>query len=244
MDGKNKQILRLDGVSKGFGGLNVISDLDMKIEEGEIRGLIGPNGSGKTTLINLITGIYRIDRGAIYFLEDRVDGRKSDQIASLGIMRTFQISRNFRDMTLIENMIVPALTQGSSMRDARNKAEDLLKFVLLDKLKDQPAKNLSGGQNMLLQIVKGFMNHKLRLYIMDEPFAGVHDTIKGTILSTIRTMNQQKGLTFLVVSHEMTTIKEICQKISVLHKGRIISEGLMEEIAEDPEVIDAYLGGR
>lgn len=146
-------------------------------------------------------------------------------------------------MTVLENMMVPALSQGQSMVEATARAEELLEFSLLIRLRDDPAKNLSGGQNMLLQIVRGFMKKNLRLYLMDEPFAGVHESIKGIIIKTIKAMNQEKGVTFLIVSHEMTTVRNLCDRISVLHKGELISQGTMEEVANDPLVIDAYLGG-
>jgi len=235
--------LDVKDVVKDFGGLRAVNHASLGLEQGEIRGLIGPNASGKTTLINLVTGIYRVSEGSIYFSGNRIDGLQPDVIAALGIMRTFQISRVFRDMTVLENMVIPALVQGTTMGEARSRAEELLEFALLSQLKEEPAKNLSGGQNMLLQIVRGFMNQKLRLYIMDEPFAGVHQSIKGIILNAIRKMNREEGITFLVVSHEMTTVSNLCDQISVLHKGEVIAEGTMEEVANDAQVIDAYLGG-
>jgi len=228
---------------KDFGGLRAVNNVSLNIKEGEIQGLIGPNGSGKTTMINLIAGNYKIDKGAIYFSRERIDGLQPYVIASKGIMRTFQISRVFKDMTVLENMMIPALTQNQSMIKAKALAEELLEFALLTRLKDEPAKNLSGGQNMLLQIVRGFMNKNIRLYLLDEPFAGVHQIIKGVILRTIKKMNEEKGITFIVVSHELTTIQYLCHQISVLHRGEIISQGTMEEVANDPSVIDAYLGG-
>ncbi len=243
MEGQSKHLLNFENVVKDFGGLRAVNNASLHIKEGEIRGLIGPNASGKTTIINVITGIYKLDEGAIYFSENRIDGLQSNVIATMGIMRTFQISRVFRDMTVLENMMVPAFAQGKNMIEAKTRAEYLLEFALLSRLKGEPAKSLSGGQNMLLQIVRGFMNKKLRLYIMDEPFAGVHQSIKGIILEAINTMNSEKGITFLIVSHEMTTVSQLCHQISVLHKGEVISEGTMEEVADDPLVIDAYLGG-
>lgn len=243
MDRKNQSLLDIKDVVKDFGGLRAANHVSLNLREGEIRGLIGPNGSGKTTLINLITGIYPIDQGAIYFSGDRIDGLQPNMVARKGIMRTFQISRVFKDMTVLENMMVPALSQNQSMAEAKARAGELLEFALLTRLKGEPAKNLSGGQNMLLQIVRGFMNKSLRLYLLDEPFAGVHQVIKGVILRTIKMMNEEKGVTFIVVSHELTTIQYLCHQISVLHRGEMISQGTMEEVANDPQVIDAYLGG-
>ncbi len=243
MDGNKKHLMSTEDVVKDFGGLRAVNHVSLDIEEGEIRGLIGPNSSGKTTLINLITGIYKVNSGAIYFDGNRIDTLQSHIIAFMGVMRAFQISRVFNDMTLLENMILPALCQGQNETEAKISAEELLEFVLLSHLKDKPAKSLSGGQKMLLQIACGFMNKKLRLFAMDEPFAGVHQSIKGVILKAIKRMNQERGVSFLIVSHEMTTISNLCERISVLHKGEIISEGTMEEIANDSSVIDAYLGG-
>jgi branched-chain amino acid transport system ATP-binding protein len=243
MDEKGKPLLDVKDVVKTFGGLMAANHVSFQVMEGEIRGLIGPNASGKTTIINLISGMYSINDGAIFFSGNRIDRLRPDVIASIGIMRTFQISRVFRDMTVLENMMVPSLSQGQTMLKARRRAKELLEFVLLETLMYEPARMLSGGQIMLLQIVRGFMNEHLRLYLMDEPFAGVHQSIKGTILRAISTMNQENGVTFLIVSHEMTAIRNLCHQITVLHEGEVISQGTMEEVASDPLVIDSYLGG-
>jgi len=243
MDEKGKPLLDVKDVVKTFGGLMAANHVSFQVMKGEIRGLIGPNASGKTTIINLISGMYSINDGAIFFSGNRIDRLRPDVIASIGIMRTFQISRVFRDMTVLENMMVPSLSQGQTMLKARRRAKELLEFVLLETLMHEPARMLSGGQIMLLQIVRGFMNEHLRLYLMDEPFAGVHQSIKGTILRAISTMNQENGVTFLIVSHEMTAIRNLCHQITVLHEGEVISQGTMEEVASDPLVIDSYLGG-
>ena len=243
MSSSEQQILDVRHIVKTFGGLRAVDDVSFHVNAGEIRGLIGPNASGKTTIINMISGVYKTNKGAIEFSGKRIDRLRPNTIASLGVMRTFQISRVFRDMTVLENMMVPGLSQPKSMLAARQRAEELLEFALLDHLKDDPASNLSGGQTMLLQIVRGFMNDGLRLYLMDEPFAGVHQSIKATIINAIKTMNRQKGITFLIVSHEMATIRHLCDRITVLHEGKIISQGTMAQIANDPQVIDSYLGG-
>jgi branched-chain amino acid transport system ATP-binding protein len=236
-------LLNVQNVVKKFGGLVANNNVSLQVAQGEIRGLIGPNGSGKTTLINVITGIYEPEEGNIFYAGKRIDGLQPDVIASLGIMRTFQVARVFRDMTIMENMLIPAFCQGQSRSEAVSRAEDLLDFALLTRLKNNRAKSLSGGQNMLLQIVRGFMNNDLKLYVMDEPFAGVHQSIKGIILQSIKMMNEEKGITFLIISHEMPTVSTLCDKVSVLAKGELIAEGTMEEVANEPQVIDAYLGG-
>jgi len=235
--------LNVKNVVKKFGGLIANNKVSLQVAQGEIRGLIGPNGSGKTTLINVITGIYEPEEGNIFYAGKRIDGLQPDVIASLGIMRTFQVARVFRDMTVMENMLIPAFCQGQSRKEAFGRAEELLDFALLARLKNTPAKSLSGGQNMLLQIVRGFMNKDLKLYVMDEPFAGVHQSIKGIILQSIRMMNEEKGITFLIISHEMPTVSTLCDKVTVLAKGELIAEGTMEEVANQSQVIDAYLGG-
>ena len=212
--------LDVQRVVKKFGGLVANNKVSLQVRKGEIRGLIGPNGSGKTTLINVITGIYEPDEGNIFYAGKRIDGLQPDVVASLGIMRTFQVARVFRDMTVLENMLIPAFCQGQSRKDAVARAEELL-----------------------LQIVRGFMNRDLQLYVMDEPFAGVHQSIKGIILKSIRIMNAEKGITFLIISHEMPTVSTLCEKVTVLAKGELIAEGTMEQVANEPQVIDAYLGG-
>jgi len=235
--------LNVKNVVKKFGGLVANNNVSLQVAQGEIRGLIGPNGSGKTTLINVITGIYEPEEGNIFYAGKRIDGLQPDVIASLGIMRTFQVARVFRDMTVMENMLIPAFCQGQSRKEAVRRAEELLDFSLLTRLKNTQAKSLSGGQNMLLQIVRGFMNKDLKLYVMDEPFAGVHQSIKGIILQSIKMMNEEKGITFLIISHEMPTVSTLCDKVTVLAKGEMIAEGTMEEVANESQVIDAYLGG-
>ena len=243
MNDDGHSFLKVQNVVKRFGGLVANNNVSLQIGQGEIRGLIGPNGSGKTTLINVITGIYEPEEGNIFYAGKRIDGLQPDVIASLGIMRTFQVARVFRDMTVMENMLIPAFCQGQSRKEAVNRADELLDFALLTRLKETQAKSLSGGQNMLLQIVRGFMNKDLKLYVMDEPFAGVHQSIKGIILKSIKMMNEEKGITFLIISHEMPTVSTLCDKVTVLAKGELIAEGTMEEVANESQVIDAYLGG-
>lgn len=240
---KAQRILDVRDVVKRFGGLKANDGVSMQLETGEIRGLIGPNGSGKTTLINQVTGIYDVTKGSIHYFDRQINGLRPDVIASLGIMRTFQVARVFRDMTVLENMLIPALAQGQQRSKATRRAKELLDFALLTRLMDKPAKSLSGGQNMLLQIVRGFMINGLKLYVMDEPFAGVHQSIKGIIIKSIKMMNKDKNVTFLIVSHEMATVSSLCSNVTVLAKGQRIAEGSMKTVANNPEVIDAYLGG-
>lgn len=243
MDKEIKVLLHTENLTKDFGKLRAVDNLSLSLEEGEIRGLIGPNGSGKTTFINLLTGLYKPSGGEIYFFRKRIDRWSPENITHEGVMRTFQVARLFGDMTVLENMLIPAFTQGTGRREASRRAKELLDFSLLGRLSHEPARILSGGQSMLLQIVRGFMRQPLKLYLLDEPFNGVHPTIKDVMIETIRKMNREEGVTFLVVSHELTIVRRLCSRISVLHAGRLISEGTMEEVAHDPLVIDSYLGG-
>ena len=243
-----RKLLETENLTKHFGGLTAVNSLSISIEEGEIRGIIGPNGSGKTTLMNLISGIYKATSGKIYLNGSRIDHLKPNVRTARGIIRTFQIPKVFRNMTVLENMLVPALSDSQGDRYKHHQkivfeAEELLAFVQLEHMKGQLAKNLSGGQNMLLQIARGFMVDPLRLYLMDEPFAGVNPKIKSVIMESIIQMNREKGVTFIIVSHEMPSIRRLCGRVSMIHEGSCIAEGSLEEVANIPAVIEAYIGG-
>jgi len=248
MDGQENRLLETENLTKRFGGLTAVDGLTLSVQSGEIRGVIGPNGSGKTTLMNLISGIYKASSGSISLDGERIDQLKPNIRTSRGIIRTFQIPKVFWDMTVMENMLVPALSDSQGDRYKRQEeiveeALALLRFVQLDHMKDHLAKTLSGGQNQLLQIARGFMVNPLKLYLMDEPFAGVNPQIKSVIMESIKEMNREKGVTFILVSHEMSSIRRLCGKVSVIHEGRCIAEGSLEEVAHVPEVIEAYIGG-
>jgi branched-chain amino acid transport system ATP-binding protein len=242
-------LLEIRGLAKHFGGVLAVNGLDLSIEAGEVRGLIGPNGSGKTTTINLISALYRPDRGEIRLRGERLERLRPHEVAARGVARTFQISKLFANMTVLENVLVPALAE-LDRADARRppaqiheRARRLLALVLLDGHRDALAKELSGGQSMLLQIARGLMLRSVRLFLMDEPFAGVHPTIKDTIMQTILTANREEGVTFLIVSHEMATLRRLAARVSVMHEGRLIAEGSFETVANQPIVLEAYLGG-
>jgi len=240
-------LLETRGLVKRFGGLVAVDGLSLAIGAGEVRGLIGPNGSGKTTTINLLSGLYRADGGEIRLRGDRLDHLRPHEIAGRGVARTFQILKLWGNMTVLENVLVPALAEhergaGRPMPEVLDQARRLLSFVMLDRLRHARAKELSGGQSMLLQIARGLMVHPIHLLLMDEPFAGVHPTIKDTIMETILRMNRETGVTVLIVSHEMGTLRRLCPRVSVMHEGQLIAEGSFEEVANDTVVLEAYLG--
>jgi branched-chain amino acid transport system ATP-binding protein len=240
-------ILQTHGLTKRFGGLTAVDRLGLRVGPGEIRGLIGPNGSGKTTTINLLSGLYRADAGEIRLRGDRIDRLRPHEITGRGVARTFQIPKLFWNMTVLENVLLPALAEldrgpGRPQAALLERARRLLAFVTLDNLRHALAKELSGGQAMLLQIARGLMVQPIHLFLMDEPFAGVHPTIKDTIMQTILRMNGEEAVTFLIVSHEMGTLRRLCPRVSVMHEGRLIAEGPLDEVANHPIVLEAYLG--
>lgn len=244
-------LLVVSRVSKSFGGVAAVRDVSVELARGEIRGLIGPNGSGKTTLLNLIGGQEQPDRGEI-----RLDGRAvqvlpPDALAARGVARTFQLARVFRSMTVLENLLVPAAADhrgagafGGGARAGRRRADELLRLVRLDGLAGAEARALSGGQAMLLQLARCLAQEPLVLCLLDEPFAGVHPAIKEVMVHAIQEMNRVRGVTFLVVSHEMPTLGRLAGSVSVMHNGACIAEGTLARVAGDPRVIEAYLGAR
>ncbi len=241
-------VLETRGMTKRFGGLVAVDDLSMSVPRGQIRGLIGPNGSGKTTTVNVLSGLYRPDLGEIHLCGQRTDQLRPHQITACGVARTFQISKLFGNMTVLENVLLPALAaldRGSHrpLAEIREKGRQLLDFVTLDRMRHAPARELSGGQSMLVQIARALMIQPLHLILMDEPFAGVHPTIRDIIMEAVIRMNRDERVTFLIVSHEMAELRRLCQQVTVMDEGRRIAEGTLEEVANDPIVLEAYLGG-
>jgi branched-chain amino acid transport system ATP-binding protein len=241
-------VLKTRGLTKRFGGLVAVNELSMAVPRGQIRGLIGPNGSGKTTTVNVLSGLYRPDGGEIHLCGRRTDQLRPHQITACGVARTFQISKLFGHMTVLENVLLPALAaldrgSGRPLAKIRERGRQLLDFVTLDRMRHAQARELSGGQSMLVQIARALMVDPLHLILMDEPFAGVHPTIRDIIIDAIIRMNREESVTFLIVSHEMAELRRLCQRVTVMDEGRRIAEGTLEEVAHDPVVLEAYLGG-
>jgi branched-chain amino acid transport system ATP-binding protein len=247
MAGAPDPLLEMREATKHFGGVAAVNGLSLAVNAGEIRGLIGPNGSGKTTTVNLLSGLYRLDHGEIRLHGERIDRLAPHEIAARGVGRTFQVPKLFSNMTVLENILVPAMA-ALDRGDRRPRSEildragRLLAFVTLDPLRDALAKELSGGQAMLAQIARALMIRPLRLFLMDEPFAGVHATIRKTIIDAVLHMNREEGVTVLIISHEMAELRRLCSRVSVMHEGRLIAEGSLDEVANDAAVLEAYLG--
>jgi branched-chain amino acid transport system ATP-binding protein len=231
------------GLAKHFGGIVAVADMSLHLHRGEIIGLIGPNGSGKTTTINMIAGALGPDAGSIAI--DGIDMTRSPAhaFAHRGVARTFQVSRLFRRMTVMENLIVPALSNAATRRAAAEaRARDVLAFLRLEHLAHEYARLLSGGQQKLLELGRALMLEPM-LVLLDEPFAGVHPRLLGEIIEHIRTLNRD-GLTIVIVDHNLDAIRSVVQRTVVMANGRKIADGAVEDVLRDPAVIHAYTGSR
>jgi len=239
-------LLTLRDVGKSFGGVVAVRGVSTALAGGELRGVIGPNGSGKTTLLNLIGGQLLPDTGEIHLDGRPTRGLAPDAIAALGVARTFQLPRVFRHMTVLDNLLLPfcADHQRAPWAEARAASGRLLEFVGLDALARAEARVLSGGQAMLLQLARCLIQRPLRVCMLDEPFAGVHPVIKDRMVEAILEINRREGVAFLIVSHEMATLRKLVGRVSVMHNGEWIAEGTLAEVAGDARVIEAYLGAR
>jgi branched-chain amino acid transport system ATP-binding protein len=240
-------LLETRDIVKRFGGVVAVNGLSLALARGEIRGLIGPNGSGKTTTVNILSGLHRLDAGEIDLDGRRVDRLRPHEIAARGVARTFQIPKLFGNMTVLENVLMPGYAERARATSRptaliQDSARRLLDLVAMDRHRHALAKQLSGGQAMLVQIARALMIHPLRVVLMDEPFAGVHPTIREVIMAAILRMNREHGVTFLIVSHEMPEVRRLCATVSVMHAGRLIAEGPLARVADDPLVLEAYLG--
>jgi branched-chain amino acid transport system ATP-binding protein len=236
-------LLETVGLTRRFGGFVANSDISIRLEPGEVRGLIGPNGAGKTTFVNLLTGILPPSAGEVRLAGERISAMAPHEIARRGLLRTFQVSRLFGNLTVRENLLLPYLARGQGgAEEGEARADAFLATTRLARLAGEPAKSLSGGQRALLQVAAGFMVPELRCYVLDEPFAGINPVIKDAIVDLILEANRSRGVSFLVVSHEMAVIRRLCAGVTVLIEGRVAAEGPLDEVAARPEIIAAYLG--
>ena len=238
------EILRLEAVSKAFGGIRAVNDVSFALNEGEIVGLIGPNGAGKTTLVNLITGVHPLSGGTVIFAGTDVSRQKPFQAARRGLARTFQIVQPFPEMTVLENVAAGSLFGGghAAMGAAMRAARDELEFVGLGPVADQPAALLSLPNRKRLELAKS-LAMKPKVLLLDEVNAGLNAAEIDGALDLIRKI-AARGITIILIEHLMKVVLSISQRILVLHHGELIAQGDPQAVVNDPRVVEAYLGAK
>lgn len=249
-------MIEVNNVEKAFGRLNVINDCSFHIETGSITGMIGPNGAGKSTIFNIIAGTLPLDSGSIILDGEDVTNLAANQLFDKGLLRTFQIAHEFSHMTAMENlMMVPSHQNGESLfktwfkpslirseeANNRQKALEVIQYIGLDHVKNELAGNLSGGQKKLLELGRTMMT-EAKVVLLDEVAAGVNRTLLKDLTDNILRMNRELGVTFLVIEHDMDMIAKLCDPVIVLAQGSVMVEGPIEEIQNNPKVIEAYFG--
>lgn len=249
-------IIEVSHVNKAFGGLSVINDCSIHVEKGSITGMIGPNGAGKSTLFNIIAGNLPLDSGRVSLDGEDITNLPANQLFHKGLLRTFQIAHEFSQMTALENlMMVPPRQLGENLfstwfkpgevrrqeGEVRRRALEVIDFIGLSHVRNELAGNLSGGQKKLLELGRTMMTNA-RVVLLDEIAAGVNRTLLGDLIENIERLNREMGYTFLVIEHDMDMIARLCDPVIVLAQGRVMMEGTIEEVQNNPEVIEAYFG--
>jgi ABC-type branched-subunit amino acid transport system ATPase component len=249
MSSNGAPLLEGRNVTKRFGGLVAVNNVDFSVRQREMVGLIGPNGSGKTTLFDCLSRVQPIDDGRVIFKGVDITGSKPHHVAHLGLARTFQVIRVYRKLTVLENLLVSRQWRGESVfsqlgradRRLESRARELIEFITLTHLIDSPAGTLSGGQRRLLELGMALMPDP-DLILLDEAASGVNPTLVETIKDRIRVLNEDQGKTFLLVEHDMRFISDLCSRVYVLNYGELLAEGTPDEVMANESVIEAYFG--
>jgi ABC-type branched-subunit amino acid transport system ATPase component len=254
-DGKGAPLLQARGIRKTYGGLEALSGVDLDLARGRITGLIGPNGAGKTTLLNVISGVERAMSGQVLFLGEDIGSLPQHRLATRGLVRTFQISRELGQLTVLENLLLARARQtgeglvGLFARPKRVRQEEeaaievaraALQKVNLWRLADAPAATLSGGQKKLLELSRALMLQP-RLVLLDEPAAGVAPAMEEVLVATIRGLADE-GVDFLIVEHDLDIVAALCDHVYVMAAGQVLTEGTFAHVVGDARVVEAYLG--
>jgi branched-chain amino acid transport system ATP-binding protein len=249
-------LLVVQNLAISFGGLRAVDNMSLTIRQGSIAGLIGPNGAGKSTLFNLIAGYHCPDAGRVFLAGEEITGQPPHVLFGKGLLRTFQIAREFSSLTVRENlMMVPGAQSGETFSGAlfcparvrtqelglREKADEILEFLEITHVADLPAGSLSGGQKKLLELGRTMMADQ-KIIFLDEVGAGVNRTLLYTIAGAIRRLNKERGYTFCLVEHDMQFIAELCDDVTCMAEGRLLARGSVDQILSDEAVIAAYLG--
>ena len=249
-------MLEIKDISINFGGIKAVDKASMTIEEGQITGLIGPNGAGKTTLFNVIAGNLKPTYGQVSLLGEDITALPDYELFHKGVLRTFQLAHEFSNMTVLENlMVVPGQQTGESILNTwfkreqikieeeviKEKALEVIEFLNLSHLTYELAGNLSGGQKKLLELGRTMMVDA-KIVLLDEVGAGVNRTLLNDIADTIIKLNKEKNYTFFMIEHDMSFLSKLCDKVIVMTEGSVLLEGSIEEVTQNEEVIEAYLG--
>ena len=235
-------ILEVKNATKQFAGLIANEDISFTVEEGSIVGVVGPNGAGKTTLFNSISGAHKLTSGSIMFNDVDITAKKANEICKLGLGRTFQIPQSLNDMTVYENVLVGSLCRYSDISSARKVTEDTLEICGITKYKDSLVKNMNVIQKKRIEIARALAT-KPKLLLLDETMAGLTNKERQDAVELIKLINEM-GVTILTIEHVMDVVMNVSNKVVVINSGKLLIEGTPEEITNNEEVIQAYLGVR
>lgn len=238
-----KSILILENVTKSFGGVAAVNNVSLELNKGEILGLIGPNGAGKTTLFNVIAGFYKPTKGHVVFNQLDISGMPSHKICKLGLARTFQIVKSFGDLSVLDNVIVGALSRTPDTKTARRKALQILEITRLASKKDQVAHSLNVSDRKQLELARALATDP-QLLLLDEVMAGLNPTESAEVASLVKDIRNKMGITLLVIEHVMSVIMYLSDRVCVLDHGVLIAQGKPEDVTKDERVIKSYLGER